>query len=70
MWTSTKESLPANGQRVLCWKDYPLIGKAWQGHDLYYYRDGVGFVDNPTDDDPYGCITHWMPLPEGPVKEQ
>ncbi len=39
--------------------------------ELFIYLAGlVGFVDNPTDDDPYGCITHWMPLPEGPVKEQ
>jgi hypothetical protein len=53
---------PADNQRVICLEDYSPVGRAYRGIDLYYYRAGIGFVANPGDDDPYGMITHWLPL--------
>lgn len=68
MWISVNESLPLDGQRVLCYEDYRPIGKKWHGCEVFFYRAGIGFVNLADDDDPYGYITHWMPLPEAPAK--
>ena len=65
-WTSVCAALPIDGQRVLCWEDFTSIGKKWQGAEVFYYRAGIGFVNLPDDDDAYGCITHWMLLPDAP----
>ena len=67
-WIDVREQKPADGQRVIAWEDYRLIGKAYQGADLFYYRTAYGFVNRKDDDDGYGAITHWMPIPfdDGP----
>ena len=71
-WNDVREVRPEEGQRVIAWEDYRLIGKTYQGADLYYYRSKYGFVYRPDDTDGYGAITHWMSLPfsEGPGVEE
>ena len=58
---SVKDGLPKDGQRVLCKE---TIASGCSEFELYYYREGIGFVYNLVDDDPYANITHWTELPE------
>jgi len=67
-WIDVRKQKPEDGQRVIAWQDYRLIGKTYQGAELFYYRSEYGFVVHLDDDDGYGAITHWMPAPfeDGP----
>ena len=61
-WVSVKDRWPADLEQVLCLENYSRVGHSYQGVDVYYFRAGIGFVADVTDDDAYGCITHWMSL--------
>lgn len=62
-WTSVGEELPAPGTRVIATdgyfvgEAYRTISGAWNRYDGVAMRDCLGSI-----------VTHWMPLPEAPMK--
>ena len=67
-WIAVTDGLPQDGQQVMTyldWSGMAIRGKAF--HDIHYYRQGIGFVNLPDDEDRYGGVTHWMPLPQPPA---
>jgi hypothetical protein len=67
VWIDVRSQKPADGQQVIGWEDYRLIGMDHQGPEIFYYRADWGFVASPLDE-VVSVVTHWMPLPfdQGP----
>jgi hypothetical protein len=57
------ETAPKNGEYVLLWCGFPIIGSRGVGkpqrgnHEWYEEQAGVNPIFN---------VTHWMPIPEPP----
>lgn len=60
-WVSVKDRMPPEETDVLvfCQKD-PMIGYTVAG---FFYGAWKSFE---TEDDTWGVVTHWMPLPDPP----
>ena len=61
-WISVKDKLPEKRKRVLA-SDGELVVVAWIGKVLNMW-EGWQCIDNEY----FGDVTHWMPLPEPPCK--
>lgn len=58
LWVDRTVAQPVNREKTICIQDLSPYGKGiFVGE--YFYEDGH-FVANLGDDDPYGCITHWI----------
>ena len=61
-WISVEERLPNDGEEVLVWVDGGILDVGiWSKRDK-------GWVDASSLQQAFG-VTHWMPLPEPPTKE-
>lgn len=61
VYDDAKAMMPLDGDRVMCICDYRPMG-GYRVTNFFYYDPRYGFVNEYGDDDPYGGITHWMPL--------
>ena len=66
-WIDVKNRLPEDGTEVLCWDGFNMCvgdceryGNPVQGANWFWRGEGP--------DDNWQGPTHWMPLPEQPVK--
>lgn len=68
-WIRTKDNLPSEGHNVLVYyenQEDVTIGRRWNDHlDKNGYHWKLEGRDEEYDTDE---ITHWMPLPEPPIK--
>ena len=67
-WINTKDSLPETGKEVLTYSCYGFVvgtygtdGK-WDAKDTDYESGEPWLRDE-------GTVTHWLPLPEPPIKK-
>jgi hypothetical protein len=65
-WIPVSERLPEEGQEVLAWNNGGQCEKPWQGCVLCEHRNGEW--REVEERDLYPGVTHWMPLPEPPVR--
>ena len=62
-WIPVSERLPENGEYVLCFCRANIVCVLRRDKDGDWY-------ENPTHVYMSGFVTHWMPLPEPPKKEE
>ena len=68
-WISVDEELPEKGKDVLVWSsgsDEPMVGYYWH----WNWQRKQHMFDVYNDRKIRGNITHWMPLPQPPRKEE
>ena len=68
-WISVEDELPEKGKDVLVWSsgsDEPMVG--YYRHWNWQRKQHMFYVHN--DGNMWGNITHWMPMPAAPRKEE
>lgn len=69
-WISVEDRLPEDETEVLCWyrdengEYYCTLG--WYHRTNY----GAGWTTDAEISGYFGCVTHWMPLPEPPEEDE
>lgn len=65
-WISIKDSLPNKNEEVLCYRGNHIGGlkDVYTYKDMDIWQDSYGYFQTTEDEG----ITHWMELPEDPIK--